>query len=305
VKLERDDRNEVRGHETRNVRWTRRAAAILALGCALLASPPVAEAAGVTSWSKNSRKSESSGNSDFAAGYTVEGTLGYKHRSIAGKAGDVLTSYASSRAWARVMGEEHRIVELRGDGYVEIGNAAASRFDARLYILGVQTHSSGPFRNKFGPVTKSWEHTFFSASAQFAVGPIPVVATARAKGSLGYTASGDVDAAAGKLAMAFEPTLAAQVLVQAGVGTDGFSVGAYGSLTLLSVSGPVTGSLVKSGTDLAYSEFVLVLVQSLNGEIGLYAECGPFRVEFCIFKWNGLFMVWVPGSSSGRVAVEG
>ena len=79
-----------------------------------------------------------------------------------------------------------------------------------------------------------------------------------------------------------------------GIGVPGFSAGAYGRLTLLMVSLPTRVELEATALpDLSDIEIDLGVtsdleVETLSGEVGLYADIFFKRHEKELFRWRGL-----------------
>jgi hypothetical protein len=241
---------------------------------------------------------DSFGNSTFGAGYSLSGELKGTTAEAGGTTGDVLQAKGNLRGTARLFESSRDIVDVRGEARTEANVGYDASFD--VLVLGASIFH----RETAGALTETrdFSRTFFSASAVYALGPIPITVNGSVVGAVGYTVSGgpNVGSGLGGVEMHFTPNLNAQVVASAAIGVPGARAGVEGQLTLVRASLPVNAEasianrlvLERGGARVPhdfidYSLNSTLTVSTLSGEISLFAELLRRRWERTIAQWSG------------------
>ena len=182
---------------------------------------------------------------------------------------------------AEVTGSTHASDTAMWEAYV-----LGSKLDSDTYNL--------PYAARLG----EYCDTLMEVEAEFSMIGIPITLSAAADGCIYVDAS--LTWASNKLSGTVTPGADVSATLKAGVGVDifvaSFEAGAYGEITVIDASVPLTVSGEIKNTSIIASESAKLTMTGLDGSVGLYAEeCGgvwPF--EWCnddtleIFSWTGM-----------------
>lgn len=258
--------------------------------------------------SKGASKTGSFGDSQFAAGYTAGARLTYSTAGGAGMTGDALESTAYAKGWVRLMGTKNDVVEVRADGSSIVDGTQALEVAvwARVPFLGTKLPIYTQKISSTISVSKTFSPTLMSASGWFWAGPIPVHATARAVGTIGFSASGTVSPTG--INVSFTPRAGANGYLSAEVDVLFASAGVYGSLNLLDAKLPTTGKLLlnTAAGQCAGVHWDLdtdLNVYSLDGEFGVKASLFGETWKAKVFGWDGFSTTYALYDQAGTLCL--
>ena len=235
-------------------------------------------------WGTGYGTSDALGNPSWGAGYSLGANVSYHPATTV--APEELSASASLSAWGRMMGSTSNLAAAYGSGYA---HADGSKYTVSLYAVGLQlsnTSWSGSFSDG-----NSFTRTFFSASGDFVVGPVPVTATVTAMGTLGYTVYGATSPTS--IRATFEPYAGASVEGSAGVGNSLASAGVYTTLDLLTVRLPASQRITTTWVTgchvgLSYNLGLSLVLDTLDGVVGLYAKLVGAEYDLQLTQWSGV-----------------
>jgi hypothetical protein len=273
----------------------------------------------LVSFSTSSWTGKDTSVGDFGAGYGADFT---SDLTTAG----ALTGEASANAQIQLFGATMTIVLLKADA--SINNASSD--GASLYgeVVGAtvldESFEDG-FTFKASDDLSNYEEyfctEFFDVSSTITVGVVPVTMSAGAEGcaNLSFSATPQYNTSTheGTLNIEFTPSLTSDLTAALGVGTDGFSAGVEGTVTLLEFSIPVTldPKYNFNTTTFSYDSTGQIDLTMLDGSVDLYAKAdlGLFDVKYSkeLFSWDGISKEWwlwstgVPTASGAVVSIVG
>jgi len=193
------------------------------------------------------------------------GTPPSAYIEVLGDAGASVTLFGSS------------VTVLEANGYVENLNGPKDHFD--LTVMGATVYEV----STTGVFNPSVSQEFFSADGQYMLGFIPVTMHADVTGTLGANVNIYGDSSA--LHAETTPYASLDLDGSVGVGVSGASAGVKGSLNLVRLSVPFNQSLTFATKK--YTSSASLDIGTLEGELKLYAELGPFEASKKIASFDG------------------
>src|SRR5205823_368466 len=120
-------------------------------------------AAPAHAFSRATSKTDSFGDTNWGAGYTVNGAVAYSASTFGGPL--QLRTSGTLTGWARMMGVQKNLVQVEGIGL-------AGHYGVDVYVGGIQLFG----QSYAGTVSaaNTWSQTFFTASETVMIGPVPV-----------------------------------------------------------------------------------------------------------------------------------
>jgi hypothetical protein len=234
----------------------------------------------------NESKSWSYGNSNFSSDGTV--TLSDS------KANGVYTLQANAVANGRVLGIRVRNI-ANGNASVSVNRQSRGNAKAKLTLGGtVVCDYNKAYSASLSYSRTAFEKTWTVGTAQFMVGPVPIVV--KGKVSVEASARADIRIGTDPLAEAvITPKFDVAVIASCAAGIPVASVGIEGTLSLLKITLPTKIALhmvTMDNRDL----FVVratgdLVINTLSGHLDAFAEVDVFgfiaRHDFPITSWDG------------------
>lgn len=259
------------------------------------------------SWSYSKSDSDSYGGSKFGASY--DWSVDFK--ATAGTSADYARAQADFNIDAKMFSVEKSIVHFEGDAWSSETLLSGKTSKTGLYldfqVLGSSV--SGFPKSYTATYSNTWSiynGTIFSASYSFGIpiGPIvlPVTVSGKLKGDVDLTASASLSLY--NVEATLTPSARAWVTASVGIGGSTCSAGVYTDLDIIDVDLPVSADLNWSDAlcgKITYSIEGDMHLETLNGAVGVYAECFGLGVDYEITDWTGYTYDWDLFTVSGSI----
>jgi hypothetical protein len=275
---------------------------------------------GTPTWSKSYSKADSFGNSDWGAGYKINGSLSATPKYSTYN--DKLAASMTLETYAKLDGSYLRLVRARATGNTEAKkrtevSLAAYAGPATIWSkTWASTTSTHVFLNET-PVNEP--HTFIDKTVNVSVFGLPVSFRAKATGLFKVSITGKISNVG--LEAAATPIGKASLYTSAAIGGQycawglcvGVTAGVYSDVTLVEASAPAKVSVWWSlaaygGVLLNYLAKADATIKSLDGEAGVFAEAclgGCISEHLKLIDWTGFTATYAIANMSGSYCLAG
>jgi hypothetical protein len=282
--------------------------------------PPPAPA-----WSKSYSPGAYVGNSNWGAGWALNGRLAAYPKTTVGTR-DKLEASASLNAYARLNGSNYSMFRVEASGVTQAKYRTDLGFTAYVGGAAIYTKSYSSATSTYVPLSigQTWPRTFVDKSVTVAVGPIPVTFRVQATGQVGASLTGKISNVG--IEMAAGPSGKASLFASAAVGGQycvwtpfgdacvGATAGLSIDLTLLEASAPTNLAVWWSlagpygGVLLNYLATSNITLKSLGGHLDVFAEgCigGCLSWDSTLVEWPGATATWWLFNVNGKYCLTG
>lgn len=228
------------------------------------------------------------GKAEISASIQARDAIGAQARQI--------TSKASAAVTARVFSREFTVAEAKADAIAQEGKPSIAT--VKLITAGSELWSAKYEGDTYTMAPKEWSRSFGKVEKSVPLwAGINLDLTAEPFGHLTLTLTGGLNTARAHLTVT--PGAYVEVNATAGLSVWILAAGVEGTIRLLTIGIPVTGSVEWPACELLWKLNVGMQLRVLEGKLGAYAGIklpviGPIKVSKELFAYKGLTVVDAP-----------